>query len=422
MSKNQIEYRVRMIFYFVFGVLFSFLFIMSSIYIDFARKVNDRQKEQIQALLVEGFKVREKYLYEEFLTKSYDSIKFRTNSFLRKQLIERYDVVMLDNEKGCVTENEKKCDIIKRISKKFINDDITFYSTESYGEFYILYNIKGWGQSFGLYAVSIPLTEISEESTLSKTLIYYIIPFLLLIFSTFAVYRLTEKMIIRPTIKRIIDSEKIQAEKELLRQFAHDIRSPVVTLETVLDVYSDVFPDESKDLIAKAIKKITNISQELLHNDKNKRNDRVEILSLLRELEIDKKLEFKKQNIQFIFDLSDDVVVLYVSKIRLARALSNLINNAIEANSSDSIVLKISIQKISDHVLLSLEDNSGGIQEDKIPFILSGDYSSKENGNSLGVSSTAKWIREIGGNLEIKTKTGVGTIVELYFPLGATFG
>lgn len=102
-------------------------------------------------------------------------------------------------------------------------------------------------------------------------------------------------------------------------------------------------------------------------------------------------------------------------KTQMFRVLSNLVNNAIEAGSSE---VQFSADVQDQRLTLSVGDNGPGMppraQENLFkPF----KGSTKPNGAGLGLASSRELIRAHGGELSLTETSGEGTVFTLHLPL-----
>jgi signal transduction histidine kinase len=413
MSNQQIETRIRNLFYFLFGIIFTFLFILTSTYLEVLQVESDKQKEQIKKFLVEAVVVREKLFFEEFMTKNYNSISSRTNKLLTDLNIKNHELVIFDGA-NCMFGDEKSCSIVEQINTKERSNVVSSY--EILGKVYISYPIHAWGEYLGMMTMIIPLNEIIYQKNIFDQLFFYIVPFLVLLLITFIIYGFTEKNIINPTLKRIIEAEKQEARRSLVKQFAHDIQSPILALEAVLE-NADDFTTESKELISAALGRITEISSDLLVEERLctfQREDHGS--SLIKSLVDDKKLEYKDKFIEFEEFYNEEFSNITIYGHGLYRVLSNLINNSIESSGNKKLRINISAIVDKQEVKFSIRDNGVGISEEMIPLILQGGFTSKVHGNGLGVSGAKRWVEKNNGLLEINSSLGVGTEVNFILP------
>lgn len=239
---------------------------------------------------------------------------------------------------------------------------------------------------------------------------------------------------------RLSNREKIATAMELVRQeslaslsrqVAHDVRSPLAVLNMVIDTLPGV-PEERRGIIRNATQRINDITNQLLLAGKENRSSGilerkllsskpVLLVSLLEEILSEKRVQFRKNhNIEIQGDTSEGYGLF--SKIvapELSRALSNLINNAVEAMPAGGVV-KVGLYPVDAQSLIQIQDNGLGIPEEILPKLGEKGFSyGKRGGNSgtgLGVYHAKKTIEEFGGTFEASSIIGRGTTISLRLP------
>ncbi len=69
------------------------------------------------------------------------------------------------------------------------------------------------------------------------------------------------------------------------------------------------------------------------------------------------------------------------------------------------------------YVVLRFEDTGCGICNDDLTKIFTPFYTTKTNGNGIGLSTIASLLKDISGNIECKSEVNIGTIFDIYFPI-----
>ena len=230
---------------------------------------------------------------------------------------------------------------------------------------------------------------------------------------------------------------EVQHAKEiadLSSRVAHDIRSPLSVLNSLAKGISSL-KDEDKDIINAVVGRINGIAEDLLKQRKrelatsslNKNPSSViescHLETVLNDIVEEKKIEYKDDSRVQIFlranPASKDTYV-QISSTTLARCISNLINNSIEAIREDgSIYLETDTRDKFATIILT--DFGKGIPEESLERVMNSSYSyGKENsksGNGIGISSAIAEVRKVSGSLEIKSRVDVGTQVIIRIPL-----
>lgn len=213
---------------------------------------------------------------------------------------------------------------------------------------------------------------------------------------------------------------------EVTSQVAHDIRSPLTTIQVLSDTLQNISAHE-KTLLKMACQRITGIAEELLNYRRSGKNSGVDcgpkplhLLSVVNELLVEKQVEYKnhpKSVISLHAPKRAYDIVCRADSVRLKRVFSNIINNGLEAMNFVGELI-VDIRTEGSFAKISFRDNGSGIPEHLISEVLKrGKSYKKERGTGLGLAQTQEIMRKYGGWLSIESKMNVGTTVTLYIPV-----
>lgn len=199
--------------------------------------------------------------------------------------------------------------------------------------------------------------------------------------------------------------------KSIIRQIAHDIRSPLEVLRSVVNNNHNIEIREKK-VMTNSLVRIIDITNSLLSKNKSELVEFYNIYFLLDELIHKKKIEhkdaidfiFNEQNLNSFYVFGDDGVAY--------RALSNLINNAIEAN-LETPKIKIELTLEGDHISLKIVDRGKGMSESFLKKAIKGGVTTKDGGNGLGLSYSYKELNVKPNKMYVGSKEGVGTTISI---------
>lgn len=219
------------------------------------------------------------------------------------------------------------------------------------------------------------------------------------------------------------EGNKNAALAEIATQVSHDIRSPLSALNLVSASSRDL-PDDVRDLIRKATRRITEIANELLEHKKVIERGTIEprsipapISTLLESLVSEKRAQYaSKEGISIELEPEATLLFAQIESTNVERALSNLIDNAVEAIDGSGRVT-IGAKLANCEVEIRITDNGKGIPE----FVLEklgqrGVTYGKESGNGLGVSFAKKVFESRGGRLEFVSRVGFGSCAIIRIP------
>jgi signal transduction histidine kinase len=236
----------------------------------------------------------------------------------------------------------------------------------------------------------------------------------------------------------LIESEKRIAENkmEIARQVAHDIRSPISSINLVLSVIKTDKPEELQ-VLKTAAHQVNQIANDLLsrsqeefqiHADLQSAATqsvyKINIAELTREILNQKKmlLESEKKQIKIESEIKcSKEIIIRMSPATFQRIISNILNNAIEAVNPEAGQINLTLGEDKTHINLEIQDNGKGIPTHIISKVGKKGFSFKKNklkssGSGLGVFHAIKSINEANGQMEIESTEGQGTNIKIHLP------
>lgn len=247
------------------------------------------------------------------------------------------------------------------------------------------------------------------------------------------------------TISRDLQKKTIQLQQvnDLKNQFlgmaAHDLRNPLATVYTYIDILrDDLHSDrdgtalEAFNEIQQQMKYMMNLVSNLLDYsvieqgrlDLDKQP--VEIHQLVSQAVQSNRLLSAKRNvtITLLADKTPCIIMIDLHKIR--QVLNNLISNAVKFSPSDATVtVKVEKAEISS-ITISVTDQGPGIPDEMrnrlfVPFGKTNQQSfSGEKSTGLGLAICRKMIEAHGGTIGFESPAGQGSRFWFTLPLSAT--
>lgn len=214
---------------------------------------------------------------------------------------------------------------------------------------------------------------------------------------------------------QLLDNENAKAVARLTAQMAHDIRSPIATLQYLSNNFQNFSEDDIR-LLQSSLKRVNEIANSHLSVSKDKVvtiPDLNNLTELINELVNEKRAEFPKLNIEV--SLNELFVKCVASDLK--RILSNLINNSVEAMENDTPKVRIGTFKKDGFGIVRIEDNGHGIPDEVISKIGHVQVSSKVSGNGLGLQHAVEKLRLWNAEFKIRSSDNSGTVIEIIFPL-----
>jgi signal transduction histidine kinase len=232
-------------------------------------------------------------------------------------------------------------------------------------------------------------------------------------------------------LSRLQDS--FQRERQFIGDVAHELKTPIATLRSGIELSLSKPRDKKEYLkslnetlidtnrLSSTVNNILDLAWLGAENIDNLVKP-INLTLVLRELqEITLKLATKK-HIKVKFNLESNVQIEGVEN-KLARALLNILDNAIKFTPSDGVV-GLKLRRTNHHVVIQIKDNGIGITKEELPHIFKrfyrGNKTSKTFGSGLGLAITEGIIKLHRGNIAISSIPSKGTTIKISLPLSST--
>ncbi len=110
-------------------------------------------------------------------------------------------------------------------------------------------------------------------------------------------------------------------------------------------------------------------------------------------------------------------LTLRADRERLERTIGHLLQNAIEATPPDGSVLII-LGEIGGKALIQVKDTGRGMNKDFIRETLFQPFeTTKTTGMGIGAYETKQYVTELGGEIDVESEVGRGSVFRIYLPL-----
>jgi len=206
--------------------------------------------------------------------------------------------------------------------------------------------------------------------------------------------------------------------KELARQVAHDIRSPLAALKSSFDDIKTL-PQDTRLRIFSAINRVEDIANNLIRSNaapQLRSCQSTELMTLIDSIISEKRQEFKsKPNIRIYssFNSSSYGTFSSFNSGTLKRILSNIVTNSVEAMPSNIGDVKIKLYREDAYNVIQVSDNGTGIPADIIAKVTESNFTTKESGSGLGLYHANKELNAGSGKLQISSSDS-GTTIKVF--------
>ena len=232
-------------------------------------------------------------------------------------------------------------------------------------------------------------------------------------------------------------SQKMEALGQLTGGIAHDYNNMLTVVLGFSEILDQSVGDDSKlksyvQEIMKAADRGVALTNKLLTFTKSSKIDREEVN--VNDLLRDEKMMLEKTltpRIQLKLDLEDNLSPLLVDKSALIESIVNIAINAMHALpeggkftistrtiTSDANSLLFVDSTHDKYLNINLKDNGRGMTEAQQRRIFEPFFSTKgDAGTGLGMSQVYGFVTEHNGVIDVNSKIGVGTYIDIYLPI-----
>lgn len=227
--------------------------------------------------------------------------------------------------------------------------------------------------------------------------------------------------------QELIQQEKMAAIGMLAGGVAHEINNPlggIIAFAQLIKrdlgeddkVYPDILEIESA---AMRCKKIVQDLLDFSRMSSGKQKQLLDVNPLIEKVTPFIKMELKSLNIIMETDFEYPLPEIYGDTNRLEQVFLNLLTNACHSmKKGGHLKIKTYYNKAASSVCIEVSDTGCGISKDELPKIFDPFFTTKRpgQGTGLGLSISYRIVREHGGKIDVKSKSGKGTTFTIFLP------
>ena len=217
--------------------------------------------------------------------------------------------------------------------------------------------------------------------------------------------------------------DKIHAQKRLLSDVSHELRSPLARLHVALALAQRNTQNNSLHLerIDLEAQRLEVLIKQLLstHTEKQDSDTFVDLVQLLRDLCGDARFEGEAQGKQVIFFTGLNQATIPSYGDSLNRCFENILRNALKYT-ADNTSIQTSLSRDDTSYIIRIEDCGPGVREEELEKLFDQFYRSDEvrqrdtGGYGLGLSISKRAVLQHGGVVRaLNTDKGLAIVVRL---------
>ncbi len=226
-------------------------------------------------------------------------------------------------------------------------------------------------------------------------------------------------------------SEREGAWREMAKQVAHEIKNPLTPMKLQIQFLQRAYKSRPEDVgpllkrtaytLIEQIDGLTRIASDFSNFAKmpTANNDNLVLNSIVDSVY---QLFSKEEEVEVIFNNTEDNCPVFADKNQLIRVFNNIIKNAIQAitldvqyTSGGKVVIEL-VRK-NNLAIISVKDNGTGIPEDKRGKVFVPNFTTKSSGTGLGLAMSKNIVEAAGGQIYFQTETSIGTTFFVEIPI-----
>lgn len=377
---------------------------------------NASLKKEVYRRTLELDKANKKLIYQK--------VEIENNNRFKEEILnsQLYGIVTLNRDKEVTFINSKGIDILKDYEKNIIGKDINLTILSKFFIELKLANVLNEGKYYRGEEIEIVFDDNIKTFNCN---LYPLKKNNEIVIGAILNFRdiSNEKKIKAELARR----DKIQALGLMVAGLAHEIRNPLTSIKTFIDLIPTKidnikFRNKLMEIVPSEINRLNSLITNLLEYSKPKKLNR-KIFNVKELLESINFLFFKRikdKNINFSIQTKDDINV-FGDKYQIQQVFINLILNSIDAVSIEGNI-KVFTRDLNNFTEITIEDDGCGISKEDLEKVMDPFFTTKHDGTGLGLFISYQIIQENSGFVNIQSKLNEGTKVSIILPSQKTRG
>ncbi|HZV54868.1 MAG TPA: HAMP domain-containing sensor histidine kinase [Rhodocyclaceae bacterium] len=218
-------------------------------------------------------------------------------------------------------------------------------------------------------------------------------------------------------------NKRLAAMGEMAAQLAHQLRTPLAAaLLYAGNLENPDLPESSRVSIAQKavarLKHLERLIQDMLLFARGEvlGRETFPVAELLGDLAHTFEPLARSRNVDFRIEADSGEALLTGNRKALVGALTNLVENALQAVDTGGIVT-IASACCGNQMILAVRDNGRGMTSDVVTRLFEPFFTTRSDGTGLGLAIARGVARAHGGGIDVRSDPGVGTEFIITLPL-----
>ena len=230
-------------------------------------------------------------------------------------------------------------------------------------------------------------------------------------------------------------TQRLEAWADMARQVAHDIKNPLTPIQLSAEHARRVNIDRGRPLspvlddcvnaILSQVTLLRQISAEFssFASSPTPRPEPTSVTALIHEV-VQPYRTGLAHRVAIEVEAQADLPLLSMDRTLFARALTNVIENALHAMPGSghlTIAARLETTATGQAVIVEITDTGMGMDQEALGRLFEPYFSTKATGTGLGLTIAKRNVELNGGMIDVHSERGVGTRVTMTLPVGAQF-
>jgi signal transduction histidine kinase len=223
-------------------------------------------------------------------------------------------------------------------------------------------------------------------------------------------------------------TNRLEAWAEMARQVAHDIKNPLTPIQLSAEHLRRVHQDRGQplspvldscvDTILSQVRLLRQIASEFssFGTSPTVNPTQTKLRDLINEV-VDPYRLGGAERVTIDVDIPETLPSLFVDRMLISRAVTNIIENALFAMPSGGTLSIHAHQEPGHTIELRITDTGVGMDDEDARRVFEPYFSTKAVGTGLGLSIARRNVELHAGTISIRSKRGVGTSVIIVLPV-----
>jgi putative PEP-CTERM system histidine kinase len=237
-----------------------------------------------------------------------------------------------------------------------------------------------------------------------------------------AAKQVSSHLIVLMTSVQLAEAKQFEVFSRLSAYMVHDLKNISAELELVAinakkHAGNPAFIEDAFETVENASGDINRLLEQLrTRRVQEEKKARIDLVELVQEVVVSKQHQSPAPS----FEMPSQACVVTLEKGRLSNVLAHLIDNAQQATGDAGDII-ITISDSENTYVIEIKDTGHGMDEDFIrdrlfkPF----DTTKGNAGMGIGMFESREFVRQLGGDIRVKSKPGKGSIITLQIPSDA---